>query len=57
MASRLFECQSCMSFGKIILKGPDADVDSIAYCPTCGADISRVDDYEEDDDENGRSYD
>ena len=56
MASRLFEGQSCMSFGKIILKGPDADVDSIAYCPTCGADISRVDDYEEDD-ENGRSYD
>jgi hypothetical protein len=44
-----------MSFGKIILKGPDADVDSIAYCPTCGADISRVDDYEEDD-ENGRNH-
>jgi len=53
MASRLFECQSCMSFGKIILKGSDADIDSIAYCPTCGADISRVDDYEED--ENDRA--
>ena len=56
MASRLFDSESRMSFRKISLKGRDADVDSIAYCPTCGADISRVDDYEEDD-ENGRSYD
>ena len=55
MPSRLFECQACGSFGKIILKGPDADISAIAVCPMCGADISRVDDYE--DEENDRAYD
>ena len=52
MASRLFECQSCNSFGKITLKGPDADIESIAFCPACGADISQVDDYEEHDEKD-----
>lgn len=48
MASRLFECQSCMSFGKIILKGPDADIADVCCCPVCSADISETeDDYEE----------
>ena len=54
MASRLFECQSCGSFGKIILKGQDAEIEAIAFCPVCGADISRV---EDEDNEDERAYD
>lgn len=48
MPSRLFECVECDSYGKITLKGTDQSVDAIACCPVCGADISQVEEFDED---------
>lgn len=45
MASRLFECSECNAYGKITLKGNEHEVEDIVCCPVCGADITQVDDY------------
>lgn len=37
---KLFDCPHCQSYGKICLKGPEADIESITLCPCCGADIT-----------------
>lgn len=47
MASRLFECTECGAYGKITLKGTDHDKEEIVFCPVCSADISQVDEYDE----------
>lgn len=47
MASRLFECSECGSYGKITLKGEDHDIEAVVYCPVCSADISKVEEYED----------
>jgi hypothetical protein len=47
MASRLFECDACGTYGKITLKGEDSRIEDIACCPVCGADITQVEEYEE----------
>lgn len=48
MASRLFECTNCGAYGKITVKGTDYDVEAIVCCPVCGADITQVEEYEDD---------
>lgn len=48
MASRLFECDSCGAFGKILLKGDELEKSDIAFCPVCSADISEDEKIEED---------
>lgn len=45
MASRLFECSECNAYGKITLKGNEHEIEDIVCCPVCGADITQVDDY------------
>lgn len=45
-STKYFECETCDSTGKIIIKSEDVHVDDIVYCPICGADI-----YEEDEDD------
>ena len=52
MATRLFECAECNAYGKITLKGSEHEVEAIVYCPVCSADISQVDDYDEESDES-----
>lgn len=52
MATRLFECSECGAYGKITLKGNDHETDAIVYCPVCSADISEVDDYDDDAEES-----
>lgn len=47
MASRLFECESCSAYGKISLKGNEHAVEDIACCPVCGADITQVEEYDD----------
>ena len=47
MASRLFECEACGAYGKITLKGNDHEVDDIICCPVCGADITQVEEFDE----------
>jgi DNA-directed RNA polymerase subunit RPC12/RpoP len=39
MATRVFECSNCGSFGKITVKGSDSSAEDIVYCPVCSADI------------------
>lgn len=47
MASRLFECSECNAYGKITLKGGDHGIEDIVCCPVCGADITQVEEYED----------
>ena len=47
MASRLFECPECSAYGKITLKGTDNAIDDIVYCPVCSADITQVEEFED----------
>lgn len=44
-STKYFECETCDSAGKIIIKSEEVLVEDIVYCPVCGADI-----YDEDDD-------
>jgi len=48
MTKRYFECDSCDSRGKIILKGDDYSASDIVCCPVCGADIYEDDEEDED---------
>lgn len=45
MPTKYFECNTCDTMGKIIIKSEDVEVEDVVYCPVCGADI-----YEEDED-------
>ena len=47
MASRLFDCAACAAYGKITLKSNDHNIADICCCPICGADISLVDEEDE----------
>jgi len=47
MASRLFECSECNAYGKITLKGDEHEVEEIVCCPVCGADITQVEEYDD----------
>jgi hypothetical protein len=47
MTIKLFECDSCGTRGKIILKTEER-LEDIVYCPVCSADIYEEDDYSED---------
>lgn len=47
MTSRLFDCESCGSYGKITLKDGEHKVDDIVYCPVCSADITKVEEYDD----------
>ena len=44
-STKYFECESCDTTGKIIIKSEEVQIEDIVYCPVCGADI-----YDEDDD-------
>lgn len=49
---KLFDCSVCEAYGKICIKGPDADIESITICPVCGSDLTlEVFDGDESDDE------
>ena len=52
MATRIFDCENCGSFGKVILKSQDHSPDEIVFCPVCGADIFEESRYEDDSDDN-----
>lgn len=47
MISRLFDCESCGSYGKITLKDTEHKIEDIVYCPVCSADITQVEEYDE----------
>lgn len=47
MASRLFECEACGAYGKITIKSGDHALDDIVYCPVCSADITQVEEYDD----------
>lgn len=38
-ASKTFECPSCETEGKIVVRTEDVQLRDIVYCPVCGADI------------------
>lgn len=46
--SKVFECQTCDTIGKIVIKTPDISLSEVVYCPVCGADIFEEDDQDED---------
>lgn len=46
--SKTFECQSCDTKGKIVVKNDELSLSDIVYCPVCGADIFEEDDSVED---------
>lgn len=46
-ASKTFECHSCDSEGKIVIRTDDVKLNDIVYCPICGADILEEDDSDE----------
>ena len=45
--SKTFECKSCETEGKIVIRSEDISLEEIIYCPVCGADILEddTDDY------------
>ena len=47
-ASKTFECLSCDTEGRIVVKTSDVQLRDIVYCPVCGADIFEEDESEED---------
>lgn len=47
-ASKTFECPSCETEGKIVVRTDDVKLSDIVYCPVCGADILDEDDSDED---------
>lgn len=49
MTTKLFECESCGSEGKIVIKGTDIQLEDIVYCPVCSADIYEEEEFNEDD--------
>ncbi len=51
MATRLFECTTCETFGKIVVKNQELEKSDIVYCPVCGGDIYEEDEYDEEDDQ------
>lgn len=48
MATRLFECTACNTYGKITLKGSELQKSDIVYCPVCSADIYEEEEYDDD---------
>jgi hypothetical protein len=38
--TRVFDCNECGTFGKVIIKGSDLNNSDIVFCPCCGADIN-----------------
>ncbi len=47
MTTKVFECESCGSSGKIVVKGNDIQLEDIVYCPVCSADIYEDQEFEE----------
>lgn len=37
--SKTFDCLSCETEGKIVIRTSDIKLNDIVYCPVCGADI------------------
>jgi transcription elongation factor Elf1 len=37
--SKTFQCPSCDTEGKIVIRSDDIGLEEIVYCPVCGADI------------------
>lgn len=37
--SKQFECQTCETEGKIVIRTEDVHLEDIAYCPVCGSNI------------------
>ncbi|CAB4127384.1 hypothetical protein UFOVP84_160 [uncultured Caudovirales phage] len=42
--SKTFECQSCETEGKIVIRTEDVNLEDVAYCPVCGGSIFDEDD-------------
>ena len=51
MATRLFECAECNAYGKITLKGAEHTNEDVVYCPVCSADITQVEEYDDESDD------
>ena len=48
MTTKHFECPTCETEGKIIIKGTDVQLEDIVYCPVCSADIYEEEEFDED---------
>jgi hypothetical protein len=46
--SKTFQCDSCQTEGKIVIKTQDVYLHDIVCCPVCGADIYDEDETVED---------
>lgn len=47
MATKFFDCDTCGGHGKIVFKEGDVNLQDVAFCPFCGADIYTEEDYDE----------
>ena len=46
--SKTFECPSCESEGKIVVRTEDVHLSDIGFCPVCGTSIYEDEDSEDD---------
>lgn len=51
MTTKMFECESCGSEGKIVIKGTDVQLEDIVYCPVCSADIYEEEEFDNEDEQ------
>jgi hypothetical protein len=42
--SKTFECQSCETEGKIVIRTEDVGLEDVVYCPVCGGNIFEEED-------------